>query len=84
MPLVIPLAYYLILPMPEAVASVQIPASYEEEEAPTEYISLPTEEDEPMIPKSSVALSAEDKWYLVKPLLLKYMVPLCEWLQSPD
>ena len=28
--------------------------------------------------KPNVSLSPQDKWRLVKPLLLKYMVPLCE------
>jgi battenin len=29
-------------------------------------------------PKVPVSLSAADKWRLVKPMLLKYMLPLCE------
>lgn len=29
-------------------------------------------------PKVTVRLSAADKWRLVKPMLLKYMLPLCE------
>lgn len=79
MPLVIPIAFYLILPQPEAFGSVQISASYEEEEVPAEYTTLPTEEEDDgvIMPKLSVALSLEDKWRLVKPLLPKYMLPLC-------
>lgn len=79
MPLVIPVAYYVLLPHPEDFASVPIPASYDAdaEEAVAEYTTLPTSEDGELIPKSSVALSFEDKWQLVKPLLPKYMLPLC-------
>jgi battenin len=29
-------------------------------------------------PKVTVSLSAADKWRLVKPMLLKYMLPLCK------
>lgn len=79
MPLVIPLTFYLLLPQPEAFASVPIPSSYEDEEEPAaEYTTLPTSEDETEIPKSSIELSFEDKWHLVKPLLRKYMLPLCK------
>lgn len=79
MPLVIPLAYYLILPQPEVFAAVPIPSAYEEGEVAAEYTSLPTDEDATTpLPKSSIALTFEDKWDLVKPLLLKYMLPLCK------
>jgi len=51
----------------------------------TEYTTLPTDEGEggtPEYPRSRiVALSASDKWRLVKPLLPKYMLPLfCVYL----
>lgn len=83
MPLVIPLTYFLLLPQPETFASVSIPTAEEEDAlnaAPTAaYTPLPTDDDDvPLVPKSA-ALSAADKWHLVKPLLLKYMLPLCEW-----
>jgi battenin len=34
--------------------------------------------ESPVEPKVTVSLSAADKWRLVKPMLLKYMLPLCE------
>lgn len=76
MPLVIPVAYYFILPHPEVFAAVPIP-SYEEEEVDAPYTPLPTDDSTAEAPKASIALSFEDKWQLVKPLLLKYMLPLC-------
>ncbi|KAI0791520.1 batten's disease protein Cln3 [Irpex lacteus] len=75
MPLVIPVAYYFILPHPEVFAAVPIP-SYEEEEVDAPYTPLPTDDSTAEAPKASIALSFEDKWQLVKPLLLKYMLPL--------
>ena len=80
MPLIIPVAYYLILPHPEVFASVPILSSYEEEEVDAPYTPLPADEGDAEMPKASVALSFEDKWELVKPLLLKYMLPLCKSL----
>jgi len=32
--------------------------------------------------KVTVGLSAADKWRLVRPMLLKYMLPLCEHLRQ--
>ena len=57
--------------------------SVDEEEETTltaaEYTPVPADdEDVPIIPKSAVALSLVDKWELVKPLMLKFMFPLCE------
>ena len=49
-----------------------------------EYTPLPTDEDESTTNgyhhSRTVALSASDKWQLVKPMIPKYMLPLCEWL----
>lgn len=77
MPLVIPIAYYVILPLPEAFASVNISSLEElEEEVDAPYVALPTDEDVPETPKAYVSLTLSDKWILVKPLLLRYMLPL--------
>lgn len=88
MPFVIPLTYLFLLPRPTAFASLTLE---EEEEAvadaPSEYVPLPSGEDgtdageatlytSPM--KASVSLTARDKLRLVRPLLLKYMLPLCK------
>ena len=82
MPLVIPVAYYFILPHPEVFASVPNLSSYEEEDVDAAYTPLPMDEGVTDVPKSSVALSFEDKWELVKPLLLKYMLPLCAYFTT--
>ncbi|GLB39925.1 putative CLN3 protein [Lyophyllum shimeji] len=89
MPLIIPLTYFFLLPNKSAFLSGLTPALYEEVSSPISnsaipYTPLPATEDEsgeeegslPSGPKRGVALSASDKWRLVKPLLLKYMLPL--------
>lgn len=90
MPFVIPLTYLFLLPRPTVFASLTLPDLEEEEateDAPLEYVPLPSGEDaadageatlytSPM--KASVSLTARDKLRLVRPLLLKYMLPLCK------
>ena len=48
----------------------------------TEYAALPTDEGEGEAARYRhsriVALSAGDKWRLVKPMIPKYMLPLCK------
>lgn len=92
LPLVIPATYFLLLPRPAAFNEADIPSVGDEAAVPAvPYIALPTgdgeeaEADEPLhaLPeagdtKNGVALSAGDKWRLVKPLLPKYMLPLCQ------
>ncbi|OSX56866.1 hypothetical protein POSPLADRAFT_1158655, partial [Postia placenta MAD-698-R-SB12] len=95
LPLVIPATYFLLLPRPAAFNEADIPSVGDEAAVPAvPYIALPTgdgeeaEADEPLhaLPeagdtKNGVALSAGDKWRLVKPLLPKYMLPLfCVYL----
>jgi hypothetical protein len=52
--------------------------------SPMEYASLPVDEGEGGTPERPhprsriVALSASDKWRLVKPIIPKYMLPLCK------
>lgn len=87
LPLVIPVAYFMILPRPAAFADMDLPPAYDDETigAPvtSPYTPLPTSDDDDnasnMEPKRSVALSARDKWHLVKPLMSVYMLPLCEF-----
>ena len=81
----LPIAYGVILPRPQTVKALT------EEEVATSpiqtYAPVPTEENEdeerleqnqgtPYTPHSH--LTIQDKWKLVKPLLLLYMLPLCE------
>lgn len=92
MPLIIPLTYFFFLPHNTAFLFSHSPVTYEDQISPSEVLSglpytpLGTAEDEageeegalPAGPKRKVALSFEDKWCLVQPLLTKYMLPLCE------
>ena len=91
MPLTIPVAYWFLLPRPAEFVSLSLPTDYEDEAigAPStsEYAPIPTDEGDDdgqngryrtQIEKSAVALSVPDKWRLVKPLLLRYMFPLCK------
>ena len=89
MPLTIPLAYYFLLPRPSEFTSVALPSEYEDEASSPStsipYTPIPTTEVEDEVglvtralpEKTAVSLSIRDKWRLVKPLLPKYMLPLC-------
>jgi battenin len=85
LPFVLPLAYGAVLPRPQTVKALT------EEEVATSpiqtYAPVPTEENEDEerleptqgIPRTHHShLTIQDKWKLVKPLLLLYMLPLCE------
>ncbi|KAK2460752.1 hypothetical protein APHAL10511_007222 [Amanita phalloides] len=84
LPLIIPLAYLFLLPRPSSFIEANYPdntMSPPEQTSAVPYAPIPTSEhDEELTPLSSpekyVALSASDKWHLVKPMLLKYMLPL--------
>ena len=90
MPLIIPLTYTLLLPKPAAFRTVALAEPYDDETigAPitASYAPIPTEDNLEEIegsiltspPKRPISLSLQDKWQLVKPLLMKYMLPLCE------
>lgn len=86
-----PLAYYLLLPRPEEFSEVE-GLAYEEVisgSSNVPYTALSTtQDDEPSFShhgtsvedgsKLNVALSLADKWDLAKPLIAKYMLPLCK------
>ena len=84
LPLTIPLTYFFLLPHP---ASISKQDEEDDDAEPlmvssTEYTPLPTGEGEGVAagyrhPRIA-ALSASDKWRLVKPMIPKYMLPLCE------
>ena len=70
---------------------LSIPNSTSEIDISSEYAPLPGHQDDNDTSSSAstsseaakarayaVALTAQDKWKLVKPLLLKYMFPLCK------
>ena len=84
LPFIIPIAYYFILPHPDQFFPG---ATYEGDSTlSVSYTQLPNEEDEPdsiMVTESeatvtaTIALTIQDKWKLAKPMLMKYMLPLC-------
>ncbi|PFH53474.1 hypothetical protein AMATHDRAFT_54557 [Amanita thiersii Skay4041] len=86
LPLVIPLSYLFLLPKPSAFLAshtIDDPSSPTGMGGSMTYTSLPMAEDEigeeeGALPRSKkgVVLSANDKWRLVRPLLLRYMLPL--------
>jgi battenin len=92
MPFVIPLTYFLLLPSNTAFLYSTMPSAYEDESLIGVGSSVPYtplangEEDQvgeeegsfPAGPSRNVALSASDKLRLVRPMLLKYMLPLCK------
>lgn len=94
MPLAIPLTFFLVTPRPDALSSLSLPAEYGNESlgvpSTVPYSAIPTEDvdddhDSSMSnvrTEKSFALSASDKWRLVKPLLLKYMLPLCTFQRA--
>lgn len=83
LPFVIPLTFFFVLP-PSSSSNED-----EDETLPVFYTALQTADDDgeeegsfPAGPKH-ISLSPADKLELVKPLLLKYMLPLCTSFQRP-
>ncbi|KAI6015037.1 batten's disease protein Cln3 [Pisolithus orientalis] len=83
LPFVMPLTYFLLLPRPAAFLDPTTSIAYsalpfDDPEIPT----IDTSEASSLLenePKSeAVFLTAADKWRLLKPMLFKYMLPLCE------
>ncbi|KAF9515000.1 hypothetical protein BS47DRAFT_1328482 [Hydnum rufescens UP504] len=78
LPLIIPLTYTSLLPAISAFTDLD-----GSEPSTAQYMSLPsTDIDAPSaivapLNRKAVALTPADKWKLVKPLLVKYMLPLC-------
>lgn len=48
----------------------------------SEYMPIPVEpvaeDDEVVLPQKKITLSLANKWHLVRPLFVKYMLPLCQ------
>ena len=84
LPFVIPLAYFLLLPRPEAFSSLILPEIEDSSLSRSEYTQLPVSEEnagvagvEPAL-LTTKALSIGDKWQLLKPIIPRYMMPLCK------
>ena len=90
LPFITPLTYLLVLPRPSAFTSVSFSPLNDGDsdgDLPVPYTSLPTTDEDTIEQeqerfthsKADTVLSLADKWRLAKPLLLRYMLPLCEW-----
>jgi battenin len=84
LPFVIPLTYFLLLPRPHAFSALVLPEIEDFASSRTEYAQLPVSEEdaggavvEPL-PLTTKALSIGDKWQLLKPMIPRYMMPLCK------
>lgn len=96
LPFVIPLTYFLLLPRASAVGGVRAssaaytavptadPTEDDSEETDVETTERIEEGTEGGKPTIHIALSFADKVELVKPLLLRFMLPLCELFLSTD
>ncbi|KAF8638363.1 hypothetical protein AX16_010510 [Volvariella volvacea WC 439] len=80
MPFIMPLTYFLLLPRPSAfVGFLPHPTSSDDSTVPYEPLlsSIEGEGEAPTpVPKAKISLSMDEKLRLVRPLLLKYMLPL--------
>lgn len=90
LPFITPLAYFFVLPRPERFVSGAFFAAEDEEDGATmsaSYVPLARSEDEDDVSatepdastKGPMSLTLQDKWRLAKPMLTKYMLPLCEF-----
>lgn len=82
LPFVIPLAYILLLPRPQAFSSLILPEIEDAASSRSEYTQLPVSDEnagvavvEPVL-LTTKALSIGDKWQLLKPMIPRYMLPL--------
>jgi battenin len=88
LPFVIPLTYFLLLPRPHAFSALVLPEIEVSASSRSEYTQLPVSEEdagaavvEPA-PLTTKALSIGDKWQLLKPMIPRYMMPLCKCSES--
>lgn len=84
LPFVIPLTYFLLLPNPQAFSSLILPEIEDSASSRSEYTQLPVSEENAGVaviepaPLMTKALSIGDKWQLLKPMIPRYMMPLCK------
>jgi hypothetical protein len=93
LPFVIPLVYSVWLPKPAVFEVLELPPSYDTDDLPITDAYTPLalsddtiQDDEGATAppgthhRTIVGLTVEDKRRLVKPLILRYMLPLCAFL----
>ncbi len=84
LPFVIPLTYFLLLPRPHAFSALVLPELENSTSSRSEYTQLPVSEEDAGVavvepaPLTTKALSLGDKWQLLKPMIPRYMMPLCK------
>ena len=89
LPFVIPLTYILLLPNPQAFSSLILPEIEDSASSRSEYTQLPVSEENAGVaviepaPLMTKALSIGDKWQLLKPMIPRYMMPLCKYSVFP-
>lgn len=82
LPILLPLTYFLLLPRPATFMDPPSPGSYSPlpDEDP-DISAVDVAEGDTLLGQPSkvpVFLSARDKWRLVRPMIFKYMLPLCK------
>lgn len=89
LPFVIPLTYFLLLPRPQVFSSLILPGIEDSASSRSEYTQLPVSEENEDVamvepaPLTTKALSIGDKWQLLKPMIPRYMMPLCKYYMIP-
>ena len=84
LPFVIPLTYFLLLPRPDVFSTLLLPDIEDAAPPPSEYTQLPVSDDDAeeavaeTAQLNTKALSIKEKWELLKPMLPRYMLPLCK------
>ena len=77
------MTYFLLLPRPDAFSSLALSDTEEAELPSSEYTQLPVSEEEAgeavveTVQLKPKTLTIGDKWQLLKPMLPRYMAPLC-------
>ncbi|KAE9406551.1 batten's disease protein Cln3 [Gymnopus androsaceus JB14] len=90
LPIIIPATYFFLLPSSSAFLYSMPQSSYDEQGSALPYTPLPANEEEigeeegilRAVPRKNFSLSFNDKLRLVKPLLMRYMLPLCKSLSD--
>ncbi|KAI9461234.1 batten's disease protein Cln3 [Lactarius psammicola] len=83
LPFVTPLTYFLLLPRPDVFSAFAFSDTEEAGLPSSEYTQLPVSDEDTgeavveTAPLKAKTLTIGDKWQLVKPMLPRYMAPLC-------
>ena len=89
----LPLVWFILLPRPDSLRAIKNAEQHPDtDHLRAEYSSVPIAEadasedeeeaDTAPVSLSRRSLSLRDKWTIVSPLLLKYMLPLCKFVYA--